>query len=465
MLKKIISCALIACLVLGLLAACAGQPATPPADSGTDTPGDVNGNDEMTARDRVYALMERDPIRFAGIPPQRLADRAHIDKGVMNQEPRDSLRIGMSLGYIGAPFFIVMEAELRRMLEEAGHELVLQVYDRDLEVAGQQVDAFISLEMDAIFLHGNALALAAAYRRSAEAGIPLIATSNMSADEMGFQTTNVLSNSYASGFNTGAYTARRVFDPANPDRVFNIAWIINMVGSDSSETRGKAFTAGFLYAMHYMEGNPYPSIWYAMLDAYDLWDAFMRAGSLNAPEWRLNFLGFGQAETPDAPGGMRAANDLIVAHGQNMDILWLDACAMFIGGAEVVLMQHNLVPGQDFYMVAAADATRATMELLKEGKFLALGYNSSAITAMVAMQVIEGIFKDGDLDRMNNLVANFLTPGPVVTMGNVDDFFDPDSYLARPFPITLITVSEYNAAVDPHAPPFEMVGMTVPIVG
>ena len=121
MLKKVIACVLVFSCLVAIFVAC-GNGAAPPAPAQPDAaqPGDAQPGDAapaveddgMTARDRVYALIDAGSIRFAGIPPQQLPDRSNIEKGVLGQEPRDNLRIGMSLGYHGAPFFIVMEAEL-----------------------------------------------------------------------------------------------------------------------------------------------------------------------------------------------------------------------------------------------------------------------------------------------------------------------------------------------------------------
>ena len=461
MLRKIIGLVLACSMLLVILAACTpSQPATPPA---TDGGGETAPAEELTSRERVYQIIERDPIRFSGIPPDYINDRSHINKAVVGQEPRENLRIGMTMSYLGAPFFRVMESNLRELFEADGHEFTVQISDRNLEVAGQQIDAFIAQQKDLIIVHSPAQSHTANYRRIAEAGIPVLATSNQLADEMGSQATLFISNSYAAGFNTGVYTARNVFDPANPDRVFNIAVVLNQVGSADSETRGNAFTAGFLYGKAYMEGNQYDSIWDAMLDAYALWDEFMRRGTHRSDEFGINFMGFGQGETPDPPGGQRAANDLITAHGRDMDILLIETCGMFHGGVDVVLHQHSIIPGQDVIVVGTADASRLGMQSIKSGEILALGYNSSAMIAMGAQQFTRGVFRDNDQDRMNNLIPNTIMPGPVVTRSNVDDFYDPESELARPFPVTLMTVTEYNAAVDPQAPPFDMIGLTVPL--
>ena len=448
MTKKIIAYVLAGCMMLAL-AACAGGTGSQPAPSPTGEAPPAPPAETRSARDQIYEIMERDPVRFSGIPPRELADRSHIPKAA-EQDLRGNLSIGMCMAYLGAAFFHTMHDTFRELVEAEGHSLQLQISERNIEVAGQQVDAYISQGVDFIFMHGPAQSYTPNYRRAAEAGIPVVATSNQIAEADGNQITLFISNSYAAGFNVGEYTARQLYEPG---KEYPVAFVLNQVGTGDTETRGNAFTAGFLYGLAELDGNPYPSVWEAMLEAYSLWDEFMSRGRLHSPEHRINYLGYGQGETPDAPGGLKAANDLITAHGQTMEILFIESCDMYRGGADVVLRQHNIVPGQDVQLVSGGNATRVSMEALMAGEYLAIGYNSSSMIALGAMAVLNGIFVEGD-PRMNNLVANTYLPGPVVHIDNVHEFYDPNLELAKPFPVELITVTEYNAAMSDTAPPF-----------
>ena len=47
---------------------------------------------------------------------------------------------------------------------------------------------------------------------------------------------------------------------------------------------------------------------------------------------------------------------------------------------------------------------------------------------------------------VNNLVANAYTPAAIITIENVDEYYDPNSDVAKAIPFEIPTVDEYNAA-------------------
>ena len=430
-------------MILGLLLTLAGCGGGGSGGGGTAT------EDNRPARDKVYDIIEAYPIAFSGIPPKELADRTDVAKG-LPVEKKTSVRVAMSSGTMGSPFFTTMQQGVASLAAEYGYDFDLQISDFNTEVGLQQLDAFITQGVDIILANVDVQAAAPTFKRAADAGIPVIATSNQPVTSDTNVITCILSGSYKSGWYVGEYTARKLYEPG---MVFNVGFVLIQLGSGDTESRSNGFISGFLYAAREIDGKPYPSKWEAMFDGYDVWRRFADSGKLSEPDLGLELMGYGQTPNanPDAPGGQAAAEDLIVAHGQTMDILFVECDPMW-PGVEVVLRQNSIVPGQDVYVTCAADGTREGMEAILEGKLMAIGNNSSSMNAIGMMTIVRNLFADG-LD-MNNIVPNTYTPTIAITMENIGDFYDPNEPLAGGLQYALQTVDDYNASISPTSDPF-----------
>jgi len=366
-----------------------------------------------------------------------MRDRTDIPKG-LPVEPRENITIGFTMASLGSDFFNTMLWTIQERAEAYGYTLIYQVSDRNIELQNQQMDAFITQGVDVIIFNGNVHPVTAAFRSAAAAGIPVVAMGPQGADYDFSLVTCFLSSSYSAGWQVGEYTGRYMHDA---DSIFNIGMILMTLGSADTESRANGFLAGFQYAIRELDGNPFESEWDAIYEGYHVWREFVSTGSFRNDAMRINLVGYGHGETPDAPGGIRAANDLIAAH-HNIDLLYVETDNMW-PGVEVVLRQNGLVPGQDLIVACAADATRFGLEAIMSGEILAIGNNSSAMSATGIMEVIRAIFHYGE--DMNNLTVNTFTPTVVINRENVDQFYDPDQPFARGIPFALQTVEEFNA--------------------
>jgi len=296
--------------------------------------------------------------------------------------------------------------------------------------------------------NANVQVCAPTFKKAAEAGIPVVATSNQPVASDTNVITDILSGSFKSGWYVGEYVARQTYEPG---KVLKMAAIVIRFGTGDTESRGNGFVSGYLYAAREIDGNPYPSKWEAMLDGYNIWSKYSANGKYDASDKGLNLVGYGQSPSaPDPPGGQAAANDLIAGH-QDMDLLFVECDPMW-PGVEVVLKQFNLKPGKDLIVACGADGTAYGMEAIKRGEIMAIGNNSSSMNYIGMMTIVRNLFIDGK--DMNNIMPNTYTPTLAITKENVDDFYDPDKPLAGGMPYELQTVDEYNASVSDTADPF-----------
>jgi len=451
--KKLFAILLVLAMMFGVISCGGGTPASSPppsASSGSAAPeASASPPPAKSSRDLVYEIIEKDPLGLNGIPPNRLEDRSHVNKG-LPVEKKGNLTIGMSVASVGSAFFTTMLNTLEEELNKLGHTFIFQVSDRNIELQIQQVDAFISQGVDLIIFNGAAQAHTATFKKSADAGIPILVTSNQAAEWDGCHITDILAGSYEAGWRSGEYTGRHMYEK---DTVYKIGFILNSIGSADTESRANGFISGFQYALRELDGNPYASKWDAIYEGYHVWREFMDNGKLLKADARINLVGYGNGETPDAPGGQKAANDL-VAGNRDMDLLFIETDNMW-AGVEVVLRQNSLKPGEDLIISCAADATKVGLEAIMNGEILAISNNSSAMNAMGMVEIIRGLFEEGYSNRdYNNLVANTYTPTVCITKENVEQFYDPDQDLARGIPYDFKTVPEHNANLSDTSDPF-----------
>ncbi|MDR1204855.1 MAG: sugar ABC transporter substrate-binding protein [Peptococcaceae bacterium] len=451
-LYKPIVCILSVCLLLAL-AGCGSAPANNSSTtSGSGSPAEASTSggteDTRSARDRVYELMDQYPLAFNGVPPKQLADRTGVVKGFPVEQKSD-ITIGYVTGSVGSPFFTQMLSYLEQATQEAGYNFNYQVWDFNNELCVQQLDAYISQGVDVILANADVQYCGPTFKKAAEAGIPVIATSNQQIASEGNVITDIISSSYKSGWYVGEYTARQIYKTGD---VLKMGAVLIQLGTGDTEGRGNGFISGFLYGARDIDGSPYPTKWDAMLDGYEIWSNFTNSGRYDASDKGLNLVGYGQTPngSSDAPGGQAAANDLVTAN-QDMDLLYVECDPMW-PGVDVVLKQHNLKAGTDVKIACPADGTKEGMEAIQRGELIAIGNNSSTMNAIGMMTLLRNLFEEGK--DLNNITPNTFTPTVAITAENVDEYYDPAKPLAEGMPYEFQTVDEYNASVSDTADPF-----------
>ncbi|MCL1849119.1 MAG: substrate-binding domain-containing protein, partial [Clostridiales bacterium] len=411
--------------------------------------------DQLSDQDKVYRLMDLYPLMFNGIGPKEYASRRSINKGLGNiplkDKPSDYV-IGFSGGAMSSPYFINLIESTAANAEYFGFTVLTQLNAGNAELSYQQLDSFITQGVDGIMASSDPTTTEPYYRRAAEAGIPVIATSSQAMRPDNPVITNFLGGGLVMGFLVGEYAADYLVHTisairpefADPDYVFQIGHILMGISGGESQSRNAGFYSGFLYKLAEIDGHPYPNKYAAIVDGGLHWQRIIDVGKYDpskGPEgWRVNTRGYGDGRSADAPGGQRGAEDLLVAH-PDIDILFLDTDATY-PGVEVVMAQNNIVPGKDIFTVAAANGQPSVLELIKKDEVIAIGNNSSDHNAWALSSCMRSIF----LDRrdMNNIVPNTYNPTVAITKHNVDQYYIPDRIIALGIPFELEDIDDYN---------------------
>ena len=476
-LTRTISIALLFCLLFSLVG-CGGGNASLSGGSATTNPNvtsvlDSTGTgagvstsaqdaalvdvpfDQLSDQDKVYRLIDLYPLMFNGLGPKVAADRRSVQKGLdyvpLRDKPSD-YTIGFSGGSMSSPYFINLIESTAANAENFGFTVLTQLNAGNTELRYQQMDAFITQGVDGLMCHGDPTTSEPYFRRAAEAGIPVIATSAQAMRADNPVVSNILAGAFVSGFLVGEYAGEYMVNTASkikpqyadPNYVFQIGHVTFGISAGDSQSRNAGFYSGFLYKIAEIDGNPYPNKYAAIVDGALHWQRIIDTGKYDpskGPEgWRFNTRGYGQGTGADAPGGQTGAQDLLVAH-PDIDIMVIDTDTMY-PGAEVVLQQNNIVPGKDLWIVAAADGTPYGMEMLLKDEFIAIGNNSSDMNAWGMAACMRSIF----LDRrdMNNIIANTFTPTVAITKENIDTYYDRNRIIARGIAYELEDVDAYN---------------------
>ena len=411
--------------------------------------------DELSDQDKVYRLMDLYPLMFNGIGPKFYASRRSVNKGVDNVPQKDNPAdyvLGHSGGSMSSPYFINLIESTTANAEMMGFTVLTQLNAGNAELRYQQLDAFITQGVDGLMCSADPTTSEPYFRRAAEAGIPVIATSAQAMRPDNPVITNFLGGGLVMGFLVGEYMANYMvteavqFRPefAEPGYVFQIGHILMGISGGESQSRNAGFYAGFLYKLAEIDGKPYPNKYAAIVDGGLHWQRIIDTGKYNpstGPEgWRINTRGYGDGRSADAPGGQAGAQDLLVAH-PDIDVLAID-CDPLFPGIEVVMAQNNIVPGKDMFVCANADGINYGMEMIMEGKMVAIANNSSDHNAWAMASCMRDIF----LDRrdMNNIIPNSYNPTVAITIHNVDQYYVHGRQIALGIPFQLEDIDDYN---------------------
>lgn len=394
---------------------------------------------EKSANEQIWEIMAENSLGLTGVPLAEIADRADVAKAIP-QPQRGNLKIGLTLYSLGSDFFTSMLEAMQSKSDGYGYTLNVQNANMNITTQNTQIDMFITQKMDAIIVNAiNIESVSPSIKKAVDAGIPVFTTTNMSSGPQVNLVTNVITNSFEAGWQAGIYTANALYKKGE---VLKIAFQIIQMGSADSEGRSCGFLSGYYYQARSMDGDPYATQWDAILDGYNSWQKLKNEAKYDDSAKGLNMLAIGQAPTADAAGGQKGSADFITAH-PDLNIIFSENDSMF-QGIVVNLKQHDLTPGEDVYLAAAADATKTGMESVMDGSLLCVG-NNSPLNNAVIIELIHKIFEE-DYTDANNLPANTLTPCILVTKLNVDQYYNPNSPVANSTTFEVQTVQQANAA-------------------
>ena len=441
-------------------AAPAESEAEAPAESEAEAPAEnphASPDGGMASMTEVFRLISEDnEVCFNGLRALEYKERGDVDKAlgkITQKAAGEPLHVGFLQNRQTSVFFEVMKSTVENYCAERGWTVETQCCNGDQEVANQVIRSYITMQVDVIFANCNIPATAPIFTEAAEAGIPVVCTGNTLADWDFNVVVDFITSAFSAGWYTGVYTCEHEYKPGDTPIV---GFVLNMLGSGDTDSRTTGFIAGYNYAKAKIDGVPYESQWDCIMDAYHIWKGIANNGKYSDTVNGIEYVGYGNGETPTVEGGQKAAQDLVVAHPE-INLLFVETDNMY-PGVRVILDQNGIVPGETMKIACAADATKFGMDYMKAGEIVCIGNNSSETYSLAAMRLIEDIFYNGY--DANNLLENTFLPVALVTPENVDQFYDPNSDLAKGdiSSMKLITVTEWNDShvnVEGAPNPFE----------
>lgn len=370
-------------------------------------------------RHEIYTLMPNTAL--SGVIDPNMPSRADTEKALPIDAGDDGvLTIGWSEMTLGNPWFVAVVDGATARAAEYGYDLRVQINDFDVARQSAQVDNFITLGVDVIVIDPvDVLGAVADVERAVAAGIPVIAIGT-APDAAAPIVTTVTANPYGNGFEAGRYVARN-WDPATP---INAAMIVGLMGNSTSESRLNGMISGIV-AERSDQLSLGLSVEDAMLMGFNLFQEVKTSGKFTWEAGNFQVLGWGDGAWSEE-GGLTAAEDLLAAHGDTVNLILAENDFMGIGALNAL---GNIGRRGEIPVACAADGFAVSLGLIQAGEMMTTGPNSGTAVGIGAIELIHQLV-EGTLDGSNLPLASYY-PSGVITRENVADYIDNDA--SNPF--------------------------------
>jgi ribose transport system substrate-binding protein len=469
--KRIMLVMAVMMAVTAVFAACTATPdsggstGTTGAAAGTTAPAASGGEPEpeLSSYDQLMQLLENpeSALALSGVQPKSYEGRANVYKALDNITPKavGDIKIGWAAASLGSEFFEGLRDSAQGEAQKLGFQPIdLQSADFNLQTQQQQVDTYITNQIDALILNAVDLHSSTQMIKAVnDAGIPVLVTGPTAAKPEYQMITAIISGSNESGFQVGQYCAEQLYKPGEALRV---GMIISKLEDADSNSRPCGWIAGYLFKAAEINGQPYDSKYDAILEAYGIWMDYKARRSYDLSDKGLNLTQLGVGEGTSADNGRTAVQDIIVADpGMQLLVSEMDSMAV---GAIPELRTQGKIPGQDIKVVTCADATTTALDMIRGGELMATATNIPFMAATSMVDIIYDLFvggRDGAPDGAktpaeaavyyNNLPATSFTPTIAITAENVDTYYPtgepaPFDTFAKYDPYTPLSIDEYN---------------------
>ena len=367
----------------------------------------------------IYTLMPNTAL--SGVIDPDMPSRADINKALpLDLGDDGKLTIGWSEMTLGNPWFVAVVDGAKATAEKYGYDLKVQVNDFDVAKQSAQVDDFITLGVDVIVIDPvDVLGAVADVERAVAAGIPVVAIGT-APDAAAPIVTTVTANPYGNGFEAGLYIVKNW----SADTPINAAMIMGLMGNSTSESRLNGMISGIVAGRSEQLGLGL-SKEDAMLKGFNLFQEVKSNGSFSWEEGKFNVLAWGAGGWTEE-GGLTAAEDILTAQGDNLNLILAENDFMGIGALNAL---DNIGRKGQIPVACAADGFAVSLGLIKAGEMMSTGPNSGTAVGIGAIELINQLV-EGKLDGSNLPLASYY-PSDVITKENVDSYIDSDA--ANPF--------------------------------
>lgn len=425
MFQKVLKIFSILLIVSTILTACGGG-ATPAASEPEATEAPTEAVSSVTeaaapadacvaAKEELYSMLPK--VALVGVRDDAvLTSRVDINKAWPKTPAKDgTLTIGWSEIALANPWFVAVKDSAIATAEAKGYTINFLVAEGDPVKQSQHIDDFITQGVDVIVIDPvDTTAVILDIQRAVDAGIPVVTVGAAPSDEAPILTT-ISDNAYQVGYGAGEY-AGSTFAADEP---INIGAIPGKLGNTTAESRTGGMVGGIVAARQKALGK-FICKEDAILVGYNLWEEAKKNGSATNEDLNVSIVAMGEGGWSQE-GGLAAAEPMLTAHGQELNIMIADnefMCFGILNAVEAAGLTDQIKVG------APSDGFNDALKMIDEGKLLVSGSWNGDQQGAHAIEFLEAIFFEGK-DPSNLPLGSFFPP-LTFTKDNAAQYINPD---------------------------------------
>lgn len=300
------------------------------------------------------------------------AGQAHAQK---------KIKVGVSIHTLEAPYFVAGLEAIKKKADALEIEVVSADGAGDMTKQISDVEELLAQKIDLLLLNPkDPNGLIPSTKLATEANVPVVIFDS-SIDASADYVTLVQSDNQANGKLVGAWLAQQM-----AGKPIKMGLISGVKGNWAGEERRQGVFRGLTEAQLNASGS---------------------AG------FEVVAQGWGSWSHE---GGLAAMENMIAQH-PDMNVLLTENDSMALGALEVI---KEAGKENDILIVAAADAQKEALALIKSGQYGATGLNNPALIAETALEI--GLkYLNGE----RSFPKIYYTPAACITKENVDQYYDP----------------------------------------
>ena len=293
------------------------------------------------------------------------------------------IKVGVSIHTLEAPYFVAEIEAIKKKAAESGIEVVSADGAGDMTKQISDIEELLAQKIDLLIIDPkDPKGLVPSTKLATDANVPVVIMDS-SIDPSADFVTMVQSDNQANGKLVGAWLAAQM--AGTP---IKMGLISGVKGNWAGEERRQGVFRG-------------------------LTEAQLSANSSAGFEVVAQGWGSWSHE-----GGLAAMENMIAQH-PDMNVLLTENDSMALGALEVI---KEAGKEKDILIVAAADAQKEALALIKSGQYGATGLNNPALIAETALEI--GMkYLNGE----RNIPKMYYTPAVCITKDNIDQYYDPNA--------------------------------------
>ncbi len=322
----------------------------------------------------------------------------------------EEVKIGFAIKSTGSSFYKALATGVEKACEDNNWNCVVLDANSDLTKEQENVETLISQEMDVILLDAiDPLGGVALVKQAVDAGIPVIEV-DAPIDASAEVITTVYNNNITTAYMVGQYIPQ----------FYGEDWISSVIlsggkGNTGGEERRQGMIAGIIGTRLGLSEEE------AFEEAKKFDEELISTGKATNEEAKFEIRGQAYGNWL-ASEGLTGMEDLLVAN-PDINCLLSENDDMALGAQKAIAASDKTEQIQIF---CAADGQKEAYEqIMEDGQYKCTGENSPSKVGALAVEIAGEVVLEGKTaDDYEDVV---MTPANVVTIDNVEDFYDPDS--------------------------------------